>query len=233
MSLCRHCGVEVEDDAHWCPLCCEPLQPGTEGGKAEPAPPSRGPQEASRRIRRWVLEVLTLLGVTGAIVVFAADFATGMSLSWAHYPLAAIAYLLLSSALLILCSRRAWLYLPLQIVATCLFLFILDRFTPGPTWFLPLALPVTLLIGTILALTLTIVRRLALSPFATIAAALLASGLFVVGLELLLNSYFDRRWFVSWSAVAFVCMLPLVSLLLYLRKWLRQRQAEIRKLLHV
>ena len=57
--------------------------------------------------------------------------------------------------------------------------------------------------------------------------------MFVVGLELLLNRYLENRWFVSWSLVAFVCMLPLVLLLLYLRRWLRARQGEIRKLLHL
>ncbi|MBU0741526.1 hypothetical protein KKG45_13520 [bacterium] len=233
MNLCKHCGVEVEEDARYCPLCRNPFRPGMDGEKKEPAPPSRDPQKANRRIRRWLLEVLSLLAVTGALVVFAADFISGMSLSWAHYPLASIAFLWLSAVLLILCSSRAWIYLPAEIVAAGLFIFMLDRFTPGPAWFLPLALPVLLLIGTVLALTLTIVRKLDLSPFATIATAMLAAGAFAVGLELLLNRYFDHRWFVSWSALACVCMLPLVLLLLYLRKWLKERQAEIRKMLHM
>ena len=64
------------------------------------------------------------------------------------------------------------------------------------------------------------VSGIAVVPFLT---AILAAGLFVVGLELLLNRYRDHRWFVSWSAVAFVCALPLVALLLYLRRWLKRR----------
>ena len=54
----------------------------------------------------------------------------------------------------------------------------------------------------------------------------------VVGLELFLNRDFGHRWFVSWSAVALACLLPIVALRLDLRKWLRRRQTENRKLLH-
>lgn len=233
MSLCRRCGVEVEDDLRWCPLCRDPLQAGAAGEPRGPAPSARDPRQADRRIRRWLLEVVSLLAVTGALVVFAADFASGLSLSWARYPLASIVFLWLSTALLVLCSHRAWLGLAAEIAAVALFLLVLDWFTPGPAWFLPFALPVTLMFGGLLALTLAIVRKWRLSPFAIIAAGLFAAGVFVVGLELLLSRFFDHRWSVSWSAVVFGCLLPLVSLLLYLRKWLKQRQAELRKLLHV
>ena len=233
MTLCMHCGVEVEDGARYCPLCRSSIGPGIEGDKAETAPPKRIAKEAGRRIRRYLLEAVSLLALTGALVVFAADYATGLSITWARYPLVAIVFLWLSVVLLILCSRRAWIYIPAEIAVTDLFLSVLDRFTPGTTWFLPLALPLTLLIGTLLAVTLAVARRRRMSPFAIIATALLAGGVFVVGLELFLNRYFGHRWLISWSAVVLACLLPIVALLLYVRTWLRPRQAELRKLFHV
>ena len=45
--------------------------------------------------------------------------------------------------------------MPAQVAIACVFLFCLDRFSPGPTWFLPLAMPVTLLVGAVVALALT------------------------------------------------------------------------------
>jgi hypothetical protein len=233
MILCTHCGVEVEESERYCPLCRNSLRPGIEGDTTGPAPPRRVAQEASRRIRGWLIEVLTLLALTAALVVFAADFATGLSITWARYPLVTITFLWLSVVLVILCSRRTWIYLPAEITATGLYLFILDRFTPQTTWFMPLAFPLMLLIGTLLAVTLAIARKRRLSPFAIIATALLSGGIFVVGLELFLNRYFGHRWFISWSAVVFTCLLPIVGLLLYLRAWLGRRQAEFRKLFHV
>jgi len=233
MNLCKHCGVEVEDDARHCPLCRNPLQPGTEGEHREAPPPSPVPNVVNRSMRRWFLEVFTLLAVTGAIVVFAADFSFGMLLTWARYPLAAIAFLWLAAVLLIRAWGRVWISLAAEVAAVSLFLFVLDGLTQGSAWFFPLALPLTLLAGTILALTLAIARILDLSPFPTIATAMSAAAVLVVGLELLLNRYLADRWFVSWSAVAFACTLPLVLLLFYLRKRFRPMQAEMRKRLHL
>jgi hypothetical protein len=183
-------------------------------------------------MRLWLLETFSFLAATGAIAVFAADFAFGMSLTWARYPLASIAFIWLSAVLLMLGSGRVWVCLPAEVAAVSLFLFVLDGFTPGPTWFLPVALPLTLLAGVILGLTLATVRMLNRSPFPTIATELMAAAVFVVGLELLLNKHLTDRWFVSWSAVTFACTLPLVLLLLYMRKRFKPMQAEIRKLLH-
>jgi len=233
MSICTNCGVEVEDDARCCPLCRNPLQQGEAGEQREPPTPAPVPPEAGRRLRYWLLEIISLLAATGAIVVFAADFASGMSLTWGRYPLASIAFLWTSAALLILGADRVWMSLLAEVAAVGLFLFVLDELTPGPAWFLPLALPLTLLTGTILALTLVIVRKRNLSLLASIATALLAAAVFVVGLELILNRYLTGRWFVSWSATTFGCTLPLVFLLLYLRKRVQPRQAEIRKFLHL
>lgn len=232
MNLCKQCGVEVEEGARRCPLCLVPLQPGAEKEPCEP-PPAPPPDEARRGLRRWLLEVFTLLAATAALVVFAADFATGLSLTWARYPLAAIAFAWATTMLLMLGAGRLWLCLPAVTATICLLLFALDAFAPGPAWFFPLALPLTLLAGTILGLALAIVRILSLSPFAIIATAMLAAGLFVLGLELLLNRHFAGRLFVSWSAVAFACTLPLVVLLSYLRRRFKSRQEELRKLFHL
>jgi len=233
VKLCKHCEVEVEEGARYCPLCRNPLHPEREGETKEPEPPPRSPGRMNRHIRRWFLEILTLLAVTGASVVVVADLASGMSVTWSRYPLAGIAFGWFSAVLLMFCADRAWIFMPAQVGAACAFLFALDRFTLGLAWFLPVALPVTLLLAVILALMLVLVRKAKLSPFATLAACLVAAGVFVVGFELILNSFHHHRWFVSWSAVAFVCMLPLVLMLLYLRKWIGAREGEIRKLLHL
>ena len=233
MSICSNCGVEVAEDLRCCPLCRNPLQPGVAGEQQEWPTPAPVPPEAGRRLRYWLLEILSLLAATGAIVVFAADFASGMSLTWSRYPLASIAFLWISAVLLILGSGRVWMSLLAEVAAVGLFLYVLNGLTPGPSWFLPLALPLALLAGAILGLTLGIVRKWNLSLFGAIATALLAAAVFVVGLELILNRYLIDRWFVSWSATTFGCTLPLVFLLLYLRKRVQPKQAEIRKFLHL
>jgi hypothetical protein len=233
VKICEFCKVELEEDSRFCPLCRNAIPPWTEGDRVEQMPSPCKPKEVRRSIRRWVLEILSLIAATGALVVLAVDLASDLSISWARYPLVFIAFLWSSVYLAVLFSHRAWVYLPAQIAAICLFLLSLDLFTPGPAWSAPLALPVTLLAAAILVLTLVIARKLLLSPFYSIIAAMVGSGVLAVGLELLINSHFTHRWFLSWSAVAFGCMLLLILLLLYLRRWFRVRQEEIRKLLQL
>jgi hypothetical protein len=233
MSLCMYCGVEVEEDVRSCPLCQNPLRPETEGGQPEPTRLAPIPQKVSRRMRRWLLEAISLLTATGAIVVVAVNLAFGMSLTWGRYPLAAIGFLWLATVLLLPSRRSVWASLVAEVAAASLFLFVLDWLTPGASWFLPLALPLTLLAGTILALTLVVVRRLDLSAFAIIGTAMLAAALFLLGLELFLNRHLVGRWFVSWSAATFTCTLPLVLLLFYLERRFKPMRAEIRKFLHL
>lgn len=236
MTLCRHCGVEVESDRRSCPLCRRTLQPGAEATpqEVEPPPQPRGdPPEVKRRLNHWLLEVFTLLALTAAIVVAAADFSSGMSLDWALYPLAAIACVWLMTLLLILGGGRWPVVLPGGVVIVSLFLMALESLIPGRAWFVPLALPLTLLLGVVLGLTLVIIRFLRLSPFTQVAVGLLAGGVACVGVELLLNRYLAGVWSISWSAVPLACALPLALILIYLRKRLRSRRAEIRKVLHL
>ncbi|MFO8184209.1 MAG: zinc ribbon domain-containing protein [Candidatus Aegiribacteria sp.] len=233
MKLCSYCKVEVEEGSRFCPLCGNPIPPWTEEENGAPIPLQRKSREAERSIRRWLLEAFSLMAVTGVLVVLAADIGSGESISWAHYPVVFIAFTWVSVIMGALISRRTWIYLPAQTAAVCLFLYSLDRFTPGPDWFVPLALPVTLLTGTVLALTLITARKLNLSAIGSVIAAMMAAGVLAVGLELLINRHLHRSWYISWSAVVFGCLLLLVPLLLYLRRWLRVRRNEIRKLLHI
>jgi hypothetical protein len=233
MKLCRYCKVEVEEDSRFCPLCRNPIPPWTEADGEKQVSPLRNPKEVKRSIRRWILEILSLVAVTGSLVVLAVDFAPDLSISWAGYPLLFIAFLWIAVFLASFFSHRAWVYLPAQITAVCLFLFSLDLLTPGPAWFAPLALPVTLLTLAVLTLTLIITRKFHLSPFICVITSMVAAGVLIVGLELLINSYLDHRWYISWSAVVFGSMFLFVLLLLYLRRWFRVRHREIRKLLHL
>ena len=233
MKLCEYCKVEVEEDTRCCPLCGNPIPPWTEEDSVTPKQLRRTASEAERSIRRWLLEAFSLMAVTGILVVLAADMASGMSISWAHYPAVFIAFTWISVIMGALLSRRTWIYLPAQTAAVCLFLYCLDRFTPGQAWFVPLALPVTLLTGTVLALTLITARKLRLSAIGSVIAAMMAAGVLAVGLELLINRHLHRSWHISWSAVVFGCLVLLVPIMMYLRRWLRVRRNEIRKILHI
>jgi hypothetical protein len=233
MKLCQHCGVELEAAARRCPLCRRSWPDGADMRAADAPPSPQAPPVVRRRLHRWWLEIFALLAGAAIIVVYAIDLASGMTVTWAHLPAAALAFAWLVGFILVVAAGRPWAILPAEVAAVSLFLWCLDGFTPGADWFVPLALPLTVLAGAIAAAALALVRLLAPSPFTIVALALVAAGAFVVGLELILNRYLGAGWQVNWSLIACGSSLPPALILLYLRKRLRSREAEIRKVLHL
>ncbi|MGM0628628.1 MAG: zinc-ribbon domain-containing protein, partial [Candidatus Fermentibacterota bacterium] len=65
MRICQRCGVEVEEDVRRCPLCGYAIHPMTADGSEEPAPAPRKRRETGRSIRRWVIELFSILALTG------------------------------------------------------------------------------------------------------------------------------------------------------------------------
>ena len=57
-------------------------------------------------------------------------------------------------------------------------------------------------------------------------------GLYLLGLEQILNRWASRATAPGWSLVAFGCILPVVLVLLFLRRSLRSRP-ELKKLFHL
>lgn len=232
MKLCQHCGVELETNARRCPLCRRVWPDGGGMGTPDEPPPAPSQPVVRRRLHRWWLEIFALLAGAAIIVVVAIDLASGMTITWAHYPMATLAFGWLVGFVLVAAAGRPWVILPAEVAALSLFLWCLDGFTPGASWFVTLALPVTALAGAVAAAFLAFVRSAAPSPFTIVALAFVAAGAFVVGLELILNRHLGVGWHVNWSLIAFGSTLPPALILLYLRKRLRSREAEIRKVLH-
>jgi hypothetical protein len=247
MRICVDCGVELEEDDQRCPLCGRPVSGEAPVGESSSARSATSPvpirdaadtssspcSEATRRVRRWVLEVIVLVGGTAALIVFAADFAYGMAVTWARIPLAAIGFLTVSGLLIVSLGSNAFLFVPLETVALALLLLLVDSLTPGSRWYFPVALPIVLLTGSLLVGALALGQKLRLSPLAAIALGVFAAGLLAQGVELAVNRFLTGVYFVSWSFVAFACVLPLVLLLLSVRRWVRKHRPEIEKLFHM
>lgn len=242
MKTCSNCGVQVEDELDECPLCGEPiteekrrererreerenlLRPGVE---AEPS------EQTVRSAKIWLFEMVTLVAFTAAIIVFATDFAYEFTLSWSPIPLLAIGFLYLFVASIIGLARHAVALLAVETLLVAGFLLALDLLLGSERWFLTMALPITLLIALITGVTATVAVKLRLNTLQTVAVVFLATGLFVMGLELVISWSTTGSSIVSWSIIAFACALSLFFLILFINKRLRERHAEYRKIFHV
>lgn len=251
MQQCPSCGVELEDAVTVCPLCETELpqtdsrqqpHPGqTEGGDgteaisgSEPASESRSePTEPAWRQRLWLWEIIGVLSIAVIVVTLAADFASGTDIGWSLYPIAAVgAFWVLATALILFFDRPILIYL-VGVVDMVGLLLVLSLITPGPPWFVSLGLPLAGLLTLIVVATATVIRLAHLDAIQIITIMLLATGLFLIGLEAILSVYLAAKLLVSWSLVASACAISLALILIVVRRRLRKRHVDLKRLFHV
>ncbi len=234
MKRCKQCGVEIEDAFVRCPLC------GASPDGAHADADTGGSQDVTevdpaerRKARFWLWEVFTVVIVAIALIVAAADFAYGFSLSWSAVPLTALAFVWIFVTAVVGLGRD----IPLAYVActmdVLLYLFVLDLLISGDPWFVPYALPITLLVAVIGGGAAGIVRGFKLSVFQTLAVAVLAMGVSLLGLEIILYFAMDLGSILSWSIVAFAGCLSIALLLLFINRRLRKRHADFKRVFHL
>ncbi len=232
MKTCGACGVEVEEGMDRCPLCRAPLREGLAG-----LPPEEGraaePDVPASSVRKWLWEVASLLAVTAIVILSAIDLASGFDLSWSLYPISAVAFLWACATSAIALGRRPIALIAALAAALVAFLAVLELFTPGRPWFLPLALPLVGVLVVVSAGTWAVVRRFRLPPLPAIAVVTLACGLAAIGADYVLNRSLRSGATVSWSLVVLACALSLSLALLLVHKRLKERHSDIRRMFHL
>ncbi len=240
MNECRNCRVRIEDGSDRCPLCGLPVAGnGDEGVADRPGallrPETELTSEARRTVRNakiWLFEMVSLIAFTTGVIVFAADIASGFTLSWSILPLLAIGSVYAATVAVIVLLRRPALLLVAQTAIIAGFLLALNFTVGEQNWFLDLGLPMTLLTAALIGASVLAMKRLGLNVLQKIATGILAAGLEVVGIEFLVNRA-RGELLVSWSLIAFACTLSAFFLILFINKQLRERHGEFRKIFHL
>ena len=212
--------------------CAGPLSGGETAPPAEKAKVPKIPVP-EWKIRRWLWEVISLLALTAAGILFAIDLADGFSVTWSLYPLSAVAFLWVTATSVIFLHGRQVALVAALAGSVLAFLFVLSLMTTGRPWFIRLALPLVVLAAAAGAAIWAAVRRLHLPVLPAIAAAVLGCGVAAVGAEYILNRYLQLAEVVSWSLVALACAISLFLALLLSHRHLKERHADIRRFFHL
>jgi predicted nucleic acid-binding Zn ribbon protein len=230
--------VEVGSSARHCPLCHAAIV----AGESSPPPhhaypehildPEDGDTLTPREKRTVFLELFTACSLIAAIVVLAINALVDGRLTWSLYPLASFAYLWLAVGIPVILSGRPWLIFSVIGPSSLAFLLALDAIDGSLEWFPTLGLPLALILEGIVvgcgALSAASKRK----GINIIAIVLAGVVLACVGLETVLNLNFQRRLFLSWSAIVMIAGLPSAGFLFYVHYRIVNR-ASLRKLFHL
>jgi hypothetical protein len=224
----------VEQRAATCPLCQTPIQrlekePEQEEGKYPE-------QEPVGRISNWevrviVWSVLTILFITGFLVVLAVDLLLHGVLTWSGYAMIGIGGAWACSSLILLFLKRPSLIIAGQSIAVLGILVLVDVSDSKLDWFLTLGIPITCMIAgaVLLAYFLSMIFRFSVSM--VFAFTLVAAGLLCMGLDLLISGYLGNAR-MTWSFIVLAATFPLTGLAMYYHFYLGKR-FDIRKVFHL
>jgi len=194
--------------------------------------PSDQSQLTTREKRTIFLELYTICSLMAAIVVLAIDLMVDRRLTWSLYPIVSFACLWLLVCIPMILTGHTWLILAVLGPSNLLFLFLLDAIDARVEWFLPLGLPLGLLleIAIVVCGTLSVVAR---RKGINIIAITLTGAVFVcVGVDIIVNLYLKHVLLISWSAIVVIAGLPLAGFLFFMHYRIVNR-ASLRKLFHL
>jgi Family of unknown function (DUF6320) len=219
MKTCPKCGIRFEDTNGKCPLCEK------DGSEIELRKTAAFTKEFNWRL-------YLILTAVALLIILVIDLVYSSGLSWSIIPIIGVLYIWLSLFLIIKINLRSFILIFLEWLATIILLSLLDKFIPGRPWFMGFALPAMITLYILFNLTLIIFKITHLTILLRTALNVIIAGMYLISLELLLDNYKHETIALSWSLIAFVCILPLSFFLIYLDKKIKRSGEELKKYFH-
>ena len=224
---CMKCGVRLADTESRCPLCdTRVYHPEILPVREEPLYPAN--QLPTHRHRKGNAIVLTAIAILTLITVLVCDLQLHRSITWSGYAAGALMVFYTAFALpLWFCKPNPVIFVPCSFAATGLYLLYIDLITGG-NWFFTFALPVTLGAGIIVTTLITLLRYVRRGKLYTVGGCILATGVFMLPIELLLCRTFGIAY-MGWSVYPLTALTLLGGYLIFLGICRPAREAMARK----
>ena len=238
---CAHCGVELEENMNYCPLCGHPVDkddvPVHEPVRIEE---EQGPHkryvsvgQLNRPQRRKLLwEVLSLIVLSGVGGVVLLNLIFNQSVTWSVYPLVLGLGLFGYASVFTFWYRKGWRQLMGDMGITFLILFFVDYTDGMLQWAFPVAFPMllgSLAVGLVLYF---IARRTRYYGFNLMAYIFLALAFLVLLLEGVLSFYNSHALHLDWSIIVLISVIPVDAVLLYIHFRLK-KNPDLKKFFHI
>jgi hypothetical protein len=237
MAYCARCGVEVEAGVLACPLCALPVprfDDEPDDGAAPRYPSDLLPPEppSGHAVRMALWATLSALFLVSFLVVVAVNLIwTGGSLTWAGFAMASIGLAWAIMTLILLLFRWPWIVVVSSYPPVVGFLALVDVFSGGFEWFLPLGLPIAtaFFIVPVVSLVLWMVWRDHGTNHLAVLLALVA--MLCVGIDLMASRYLGDLE-LSWSIVVTAVLVPL-SGFFFVHHYVLRRIPLLRRIFHM
>lgn len=242
MKICNYCGVELDVDMNFCPLCGHKSNmPVAAGEKKDVATIVQESvttdtfdfDELTRpQKNKLIWEISTIVLFSGIVVTGVIDMLLNRNFTWSRYSMAAGLFMFAAVSLLVFVSRRPFWMVVGLFFSTSLLLLLIDVFNHEFAWGLRLGIPLAFLVSLVGYVLMMLIANSKQKGVNIIAYALVAGGITCLFLEGVLSWYNRHELTFRWSLIVLICVLPVSGILAYIHFRLK-RVTNLRKFFHV
>jgi len=241
MTYCKNCGVELDENMNFCPLCGEPL-PGEVLVQEEHREFRRLKQEGKiisdykkltqiqKRKLFWELSAIIL--ISGIIVSFIIDLVLNKNITWSKYTITVCLVVFINVTFLAFWQKKIFLLFTGSFISTSIMLMLLELYNRNISWSITLGVPLLFaayLITFVLIILIKISRQRGLN---IITYSLVAMGLLTICIEGIISLNTTNRLALQWSLIVLACIIPVSAILLFIHYRLK-KATDLKRFFHI
>jgi hypothetical protein len=241
MNTCRNCGVELDVEMNFCPLCgqksfdAETLiqNHSKEEKENEPVQSPYNLSELTffqRRKLFWELSGIILF--SGVLISLIIDLIINKRISWSKYTITIGIFLISNVWLLVFLQNRMVILLSGCFATTSLFILMLDLLSNNMGWGLKFGVPVIFCFFVILFFLVLLIRKTRQKGINLIAYFLTAAGILCLCIESILTLYLAGHLRLHWSIILFISVISVSGILLYIHYRLK-KVTDLKRFFHI
>ena len=232
MSYCVHCGVELADYEKECPLChTKVLDPYRESNH-EPMNLDRLAESEGHKLNRkfiiWMIFAILLVPFIVTAVISLVS--PSVDMNWSFYVLGAeLIFFSVCLVPVLFTGQKPWVYILVDTVTVALFLLLIAFMKKDFSWYLPVALPISLLSGLTIGLIVFIILHRKMGRYVKLGWSILAISLLPAVIDICITRYLSGSFLPVWSWYVSIPLLALGVTILALagnvrfREWIRRK----------
>lgn len=240
MIYCKNCGVELEENMNFCPLCGESVNEKAVKKEhiksAQPRPRGKLFSDyeslTQKQRRKLFWEVSGIILISGIIVTLIIDFIINKSITWSKYSVTVSLVIFVNTTLITFWRHKILLLFVGSFVSTSVLLILLDMYNLNIGWGVKLGIPFLFslyFIILVLAILMSISRQ---RGFNILACFFIAAGLFAVCIEGIISLYTKNILHLQWSIIVIASMIPISALLFFIHYRLK-KGIDLKRFFHI
>jgi len=240
MCYCKYCGVELDKTTTSCPLCGltvgEKRIVTNEWKSKQPIFKDKISSEIKNMTavqkRKLFWEISGIILVSGIIATLIINIIVNKNITWSKYILVASLSILASISFFTLLRNRVFMLVLGSFISNAMLLLLLDLISSYIGWGTKLGIPILFSLYAMILVVLWLIRISHRRGFNILAVVFIATGIFLICIEVFVSLYFKNTINLSWSIIAASSMIPISTFLFFVHYRLKSG-IELRRFFHI